>query len=433
MEYEEFRDYLCKLIKMEYTNDENQGYFRLLRPIGKGGDELFFKEEDLKGMYQNLSLYCHKEATIYNGTSIEILLQDDSPNSVLYDFNFRKSDESWNLEDTQNNVKYEISSISGNFLLCLLKRAVEKIFLEDQGHMYSFLSPHRIVHSLRIRNREVEELQGLPLIEFLLMVFGNKFFTLKINSEETKTFDFFMKLKNGYLFNTMYFTNRALTEYMDIDSAIFPARIKINRTKGQLEDAPLRTYNSDILSYYKKAMSSSDPYIQYISFYHILEYFFDETFHRYLIKDLRDKLTHPDFSYKNDDELLKLAKFAQNRLRQFGENGQGNEFESLKYVLKEFVNVSDLANGIETINITYYSQNKVSFSEGPVITFREADGYSAIAKRIYFTRNSLVHSKSGKKDLTYHPYKHEEILRKEIPLIKKISEMIIINSATLID
>lgn len=55
-----------------------------------------------------------------------------------------------------------------------------------------------------------------------------------------------------------------------------------------------------------------------------------------------------------------------------------------------------------------------------------------MAKRIYFTRNSLVHSKSGKNQERYKPYKDESELKKEIPLVKAIAELIIINSSKII-
>lgn len=55
----------------------------------------------------------------------------------------------------------------------------------------------------------------------------------------------------------------------------------------------------------------------------------------------------------------------------------------------------------------------------------------AISNRIYKTRNALIHSKSSKKDMTYHPYLHKTELEKEISLIKVIAECIIENSSIL--
>ena len=51
-----------------------------------------------------------------------------------------------------------------------------------------------------------------------------------------------------------------------------------------------RKYTEDVVDYYKQALASNDPYIKYISFYHVMEYFFDEVFKRKLVTDLRNKI-----------------------------------------------------------------------------------------------------------------------------------------------
>lgn len=85
---------------------------------------------------------------------------------------------------------------------------------------------------------------------------------------------------------------------------------------------------------------------------------------------------------------------------------------------------------IDSEALQYYKENKVSFSNAPTIGWSDNQGViTQIAKRIYFTRNSLVHSKSGKNKERYKPYKDEKQLQKEIPLMKAVAELIIINSS----
>lgn len=118
------------------------------------------------------------------------------------------------------------------------------------------------------------------------------------------------------------------------------------------------------------------------------------------------------------------------------ESGQGNELESLKYVLKEYVQIENLKNKLNVLDkdlIVFYQNNKVAFCKAPIIPWNDAGGvYTQLAKRIYFTRNSLVHSKSGKNKERYKPYKDEKELQKEIPLVRMIAEMIIINSSKIV-
>ena len=58
--------------------------------------------------------------------------------------------------------------------------------------------------------------------------------------------------------------------------------------------------------------------------------------------------------------------------------------------------------------------------------------YNSIKNRVYLVRNAIAHSKEGDK-LRYEPFKHDKDLQKEIPLIRAISEEIIINSSKPID
>ena len=60
--------------------------------------------------------------------------------------------------------------------------------------------------------------------------------------------------------------------------------------------------------------------------------------------------------------------------------------------------------------------------------------YKKLAARIYKTRNALVHSKSNESRLNergvYNPFANSQELTMEIPLMRYISEAIIINSAS---
>ena len=95
---------------------------------------------------------------------------------------------------------------------------------------------------------------------------------------------------------------------------VLEMRRKTRSFPNTVEIIPRREYISDVIDYYKLACSSIDPYIQYISFYHIMEYFYDEIYKRKLVADLTDKITHPDFSYKDEDKVYEIATFVKNRM-----------------------------------------------------------------------------------------------------------------------
>ena len=102
----------------------------------------------------------------------------------------------------------------------------------------------------------------------------------------------------------------------------------------------------------------------------------------------------------------------------------------------EYVPIEELRARIATIDSTaetYYQTSKVVFCNAPSIAWSDVQGvYTQLCKRIYATRNSLIHSKSGRKHELYQPYKDESILRKEIPLVKAVAELIIINSSSVL-
>ena len=249
-----------------------------------------------------------------------------------------------------------------------------------------------------------------------------------------------MKKQSYIIFTYIYRTGVPINVPTGIDEIISPMSdfTRLNRGRNEeilnQEIIPFKEYNADVVDYYRLACATSDPYIKYISFYHILEYYFDEVFKKRLINDLTEEITNPDFSYKDGEKVYALVGFIKNRVKINDQTGQGNELESLKYVLNEFVDVDRLKNKLEEISdslLTYYQNTKVSFAKAPAITWNNSEGIiTLLAKRIYFTRNALVHSKSGKNSERYRPYKDDPELQKELPLIKVIAEMIIISSGT---
>ena len=74
--------------------------------------------------------------------------------------------------------------------------------------------------------------------------------------------------------------------------AIGPFRIedKLPKEKLLIDDKeksdlliPTRKYDQNILYFYQMAISTTNPILQYISFYHIMEFFLEESYHKSLI------------------------------------------------------------------------------------------------------------------------------------------------------
>ena len=257
--------------------------------------------------------------------------------------------------------------------------------------------------------------------------------SLKMQFENETTVTQMKKYASAFEYLFMYKRGYALFEVSDISTLLRMEGGGRSRV-SDIDEAPRRSVNPEVLEFYSMALAAEDPFTMYISFYHIIEYYFDEIYQKKLVDDMKEKITSPDFSYKDDKKLLELASFVSKRMKSDDEAGKGNELESLKYVLATFAPIEELKNKLNEINPTlvqFYSDKSVSFAgkQQLKIAWNDMEGvYSSLAKRIYAIRNALVHSKSGQNDKLYKPLKHKAILYKELPLIRVVAELIITKS-----
>ena len=188
------------------------------------------------------------------------------------------------------------------------------------------------------------------------------------------------------------------------------------------------------------AVASSDPFVQYIGFYHIMEHFFEEVYNEDVFINVQKILQHPGFSSKRKKDLIKVIDLVKKKTKQNKEEFQGGELEALELTIGKFVeDISELKNDLlayEQTIIEYYRTHQVDFSGGDAVDLNDTTNEKLtrkLAARIYKTRNALVHSKSNDGRTSdrgsYKPFKDGPELLMEIPLMKLIAESIIINSA----
>lgn len=422
----EVKKLLCRLFRCTNINDDNDDVVFEVHSF-RGEQEnvvITISNSELQELYDKVSIMGTNGLELYSENNYEIALNIDHPIMRWQEFLLVS-------DDSVNGISYEIGYPTIEYSLYLL------MLIIDMNHQQG-----RRIEALPVRLRSpygihINSEMGDTLETILPKRIGEFSLKIKNTSADYKSLDMFRKMKTSFIFEFMYKTGNYLIEFLDILDMFPINRGMRKRANGmQIDTPPLREYSEDVVDYYKQALASNDPYIKYISFYHIMEYFYDEVFKRKMVTDLKNKITHPDFSYKDDDKIFEIAKFVKNRLRMNDETGQGNELESLKYVLKEYVSIDDLKTRINTIDsnaLNYYQNNKVSFCNAPIIGWADSQGvFTQMAKRIYFTRNSLVHSKSGKNKERYRPYQDEKQLQLEMPLVKAVAEAIIINSSKII-
>lgn len=233
---------------------------------------------------------------------------------------------------------------------------------------------------------------------------------------------------SSYYFNISYNYNECILRTTNIIKRRH--RIGVNNG-GQL--VPLRIYNSQLMDYYNQGVAADTAFSQYLAFYHVLEFFFQTVIEEDTLNYIKDTLTKPSFSTSSKRELSSFVKGIKKKLsNQKEKSSQGEQF-ALELCLEKYLNISELTVRLNLIDcecIDYYKGNKVSFAQDSIeVDFEnEKTVISRLSQRIYSVRNAIVHSKDCDK-LRYQPFDNDDELSKEIPLIKSIAEIVIINTA----
>ncbi|MCM1223475.1 MAG: hypothetical protein NC548_54400, partial [Lachnospiraceae bacterium] len=253
--------------------------------------------------------------------------------------------------------------------------------------------------------------------------------------------DKLLSFTKSYLFNLAYNLDLVLKPIVSPD-VLFPKRTfqSIRRVHNVDELMPPKLlYTNELTEQYYMALASSDPFVKFIGFYHILEYFFEDVYNEDLLKSIQNILQHPGFSSKRKKDIIKLIDTIKKKNHQNKEDFQGSELEALELTIRKYTNLTELIQDLSTYNpdiIDYYCNHEITFSKGDSVNLHDLSNDKLpkkLAARIYKTRNALVHNKSNEARLSerglYKPFKDNEELSKEIPLMRFLAESIIVNSA----
>lgn len=331
--------------------------------------------------------------------------------------------------DKENNIQYEISMPSKEFMLKLIELKVK---------------PNAIMMLRRLQmDREKiksKEINKKDIFELLKLVYRDCF-TLKINSMNEYTPERFESFADAFIYNINYNTDIGLRQTYDYNY-INERRSNHRFRNEKFESIPVpkRQYKRHLLEQYNMANISEDPFIKFLCYYHILEHYYEEVYTQEIIRIVRDELTSPSFSVKRDKDIKRLIDAIKEKVKLNNEQFFGDEQEALELVIKKYVNINTLKDRIAEIDtnlVEFYDKSGVTFSNGTAVNFNDTDNiYKNIAKRIYRTRNSLVHYKSNeiteKSRGIYKPFEDRKELLKEITLIRLMAEDVIFFTSKMI-
>lgn len=348
----------------------------------------------------------------------EVILQSDS-------ISYGLDNESKEYHDEVNKIKYTHGVVSQDLAFWLLYNG-------DTEILTALIKRARLAFYISLR--DVFQDGDNLLLDLISKCVLRRYNSLVIESENKMSLNKAQSYMYAYVYTYMFNRQTSIYPCFDIES-LFPQR-RMLRGNGDF-DHPKKTYNQELIAYYNEAISSTALSHKYLSFYHILEYFYENIFMEDQISIARKIITDVGFSHKRKKDIVKLINKIQSKA--IDNDIAINEKVALSLLIQKHIPLDLLKERL----IDRYGQDflevlkrKVEFSDGNIINFSEKDEkqyIDSITNRIYKTRNAIVHSKESfkddKKNNKYRPVKDDNELLSEIALIQVIAEIIINDDA----
>lgn len=369
------------------------------------------------------------ETELYNSQYYEILIRNNS--RILM-----STDREYSSIDTTNKIKYEINRPTDLYIIFFITQYISAIKRQTPSQpIRRFFDTFRM---RRMKERADNQPSLFPYTVFEMIKDSiMRLETIKIYSETNISKTQFEKNSLAYLFNIGFNRSNSIYPLKSLDEFLSPIRIGLIRRSNSDEiEAPRRHYINDLIFHYQKGISSDSLDHQYLSFYHIFEHFYDTVYNEDIINKIKTELTLPSFSYKRNKDIEGLIKIVKNKFLASSEDFRiKSEQDALELTLKKYITeIKEIKNDTVYLNpslIEYFNNKECPFSKGDKVNFlseNEIEIYTSLAKRIYKTRNSIVHSKDNDK-AKYIPFKDDKDLVAEVLLLRLLSEKIIINTS----
>lgn len=420
MEWDEFIDKV-KFILKRFNREFNIDYSEDSISYIVGEKSFKFSKSDYNNISDDAMKSDLSQFTVSNNNSYEVIIyQTNKMARRLLPYKFEERIISTNIKDSMNNIEYKFQEISDLMVWNIIK----EIDLESLKRSFMIFPPR------------LPKDEGENLFNLLRVCFRNPYSLIvsyKKDIDKSKLNDYI----NSFLFNFCYNYGYSFRIMNSLDELLnIRYRNKNSFYKSEELDAPRLLYKQDLTEQYHMAVSSEDPFVQFIGFYHIMEYFYEEIYKEGVVNNVKEILLDPGFSTKRKKDIMKLVDLINKKRT---ESTVGSELEALELTLIKYIDIEKITEKLNEIDediIEYYKRNTVNFSNGDAIDLigDKKHIFKKLANRVYKTRNSLVHSKSNEVRLNergiYKPFKDSKALLKEIPLLKVISEEIIIKSAS---
>ena len=391
--------------------------------------KVIYTRDNYEKLLDSISEYEFESFSMFNNSFYEGVVQlHDIDTRRYFDYNIEEKLLNTNIKDSELNVSYSFRNVSDGLILNIIKEkdVYKRFIIRMPGSIFRY---------------KLESLNSVYLFDILRMIMRLPL-SLVVESNSINSIDKIQQCAKSYMFNFSYNFDLVLKPFSIYEEILPKREIVRKRRISNIDEimVPHYAYKQELIDQYHMALMSGDPFIKFIGFYHIMEHFYEDVYNEDMIKNVQMIIQHPGFSSKRKRDIIKLVDSIKKKVKQNREELIGSELEALELTLKKYVDVDNLISDLDEYDdsiVDYYKNNEVSFSSGDVVDLRDVTNeklYKKLASRIYKTRNSLVHNKSNENRLNdrgiYKPFVDNKELLKEIPLMRYISEAIIIGSAS---
>lgn len=402
------------MVGISCTRDEAGSYIWEHR----GSELLPLSENDLEELVAEVKSFQGVDnIAVATARSYEILVDFDRRTAMRF-----TREEGVELEDSQSGLKYEIKLPSKGYIAYLALRLKE----EATGRRLRLWLPSAAT---------MDRAGRVTILQLASMTLRER--SLRITSQTPRNANHWGLLVDACCFHLSYNLDAAVLRQRDLRELTRPLRIsRVRKVRLQDLDAPRRIYIPDLINHYQLGVSAESPMLEYLSYYHVAEHNFESIYQKDLVDQVQEAITVPGFSYRRRADIQQLIKKISKAIQIRDEQVIINEQFALQLTLREYVDVDELAQNLRTYDpalLDFYAQNVVNFSKGEKVDLAASDKaqvISNLSKRIYKTRNALVHSKDGAKS-RFIPFSDDDELVPEVPLLRFIAEQIIIRTSSL--
>lgn len=360
------------------------------------------------------------------------------------------------VKDEFENLHFETTLISKNYreeLVDVINHMTSRMILwRDEKYVFGTENGIDLYTTIdkRSENYVWNKIENQSFLDYILerarMVMSDngdflqstrRLFTIKIYNTNQSSVENNLKFTNAIIDSCLFsFSSLKQTTINVVE--FFLKRRRLREQKQEIFkiqtsnnfNLPRVKINPHLLKFYQLASSTEFESHKFLSYYHILEYFFLSVSDQNLYEKLSRRINDPKFRTTSQS----LDKLIQDINSHKSEN---DETEMLKNVLIKYINEDEIIEFIKEyeilINDNIYTKKRVLFgNEISGTNLQSGHIFGPISKHIKTIRNALVHSSDRhERNDRFIPYSKSSMdtVKIQIPMLKFIAEKIIISTA----